>query len=116
MRRELTLSEIAEVMRDVTRRNQCGAYPDATGALFEVTVELARKLPKTEQDAFVTQCNPNRVMRCTCEDVYCRVCGPAQGNHQCPICEGWSIDGGCPAPDECRARVERFADYRRITR
>lgn len=28
-------------------------------------------------------------MPCMCGDLYCRSCGPAQGNRYCPACNEW---------------------------
>lgn len=38
-----------------------------------------------------------------CGDLYCRSCGPAQGNDRCPFCGAWSADGGCEQPAICAA-------------
>ena len=36
---------------------------------------------------------------CMCGDLCCPSCGPAQGNHKCPICGEW-VTEGCPHIDE----------------
>lgn len=38
-------------------------------------------------------------MACMCGDTHCSSCGPAQGNHRCPICRAWA-DDGCEHFDE----------------
>lgn len=38
---------------------------------------------------------------CMCGDLYCGSCGPAQGNHKCPACGRWSMDGECDNPQKC---------------
>jgi len=32
-------------------------------------------------------------MACMCGDYCCWSCGPAQGNHKCPICNEWASEG-----------------------
>lgn len=32
-------------------------------------------------------------MPCMCGDACCPSCGPAQGNHKCPICNEWMSEG-----------------------
>lgn len=48
-------------------------------------------------------------MACMCGDICCPSCGPAQGNHHCPICGNWSSDGGCDSPDGCNEKLEAYA-------
>ena len=54
-------------------------------------------------------------MACMCGDFCCSSCGPAQGNHRCPICREWASDccehldgetGGLKA--EFQAEAERI--------
>ena len=49
-------------------------------------------------------------MSCMCGDLYCKSCGPAQGNWQCSICGAWSAEGGCEKPQECAAQEQREAE------
>lgn len=44
---------------------------------------------------------------CNCGDLYCRTCGPKQGNHYCVYCRSWDADGGCPNPDKCWIEDQR---------
>jgi hypothetical protein len=46
---------------------------------------------------------------CTCGDVYCPFCGPAQGNFKCTWCGKWSMDGGCDDPKACKEAGDRYA-------
>lgn len=49
-------------------------------------------------------------MACMCGDLYCRSCGPAQGNHRCDACGRWNLDGGCADPAKCGAELKQFAE------
>jgi hypothetical protein len=46
-------------------------------------------------------------MSCTCGDLCCSSCGPAQGNYRCEVCGRWASEG-CESPEECAALVVRL--------
>ena len=45
-----------------------------------------------------------------CGDTYCWSCGPAQGNHKCPNCGRWSLDGPCDDPAACEKACKEQAE------
>lgn len=47
---------------------------------------------------------------CMCGDLYCKSCGPAQGNSYCSVCGSWSMDGGCADPVKCSKAAEAAAN------
>jgi hypothetical protein len=49
-------------------------------------------------------------MSCMCGDLYCRSCGPAQGNYRCDACGAWSMDGGCVKPEDCAETQRQMAE------
>lgn len=54
-------------------------------------------------------------MHCICGDYYCLSCGPAQGNHHCPVCGSWSWDGGCEDEDQCqKLEIEMYQPEKEI--
>jgi hypothetical protein len=46
-------------------------------------------------------------MACMCGDLYCRSCGPAQGNSFCQNCGRWTDEGGCFEPEVCDAELQK---------
>ena len=52
-------------------------------------------------------------MPCMCGDPYCWSCGPAQGNYRCPVCNKWTMDGGCEDEEKCNAILEEEARQER---
>lgn len=46
-------------------------------------------------------------MTCMCGDLYCKSCGPAQGNHECSACGRWLADGPCDDPQKCAELVQK---------
>jgi len=47
---------------------------------------------------------------CMCGDIYCHSCGPAQGNHKCPVCGVRSYDGECVDPAACEKAEREMED------
>lgn len=47
-------------------------------------------------------------MACMCGDFCCNSCGPAQGNHRCPICHVWASEG-CAHLEENGSLKSEFA-------
>lgn len=43
---------------------------------------------------------------CYCGDLCCPSCGPAQGNHRCPICRAWFSEGCDHLGDDGQVRPE----------
>ena len=43
-------------------------------------------------------------MPCMCGDIYCRSCGPAQGNHYCSNCGEWQDEHGEPGSEHDNER------------
>ena len=50
-------------------------------------------------------------MTCMCGDLYCKSCGPGQGNDYCPVCGKWSLDGGCDDPKACEKILAKWDAY-----
>jgi len=49
-------------------------------------------------------------MPCMCGDLYCKSCGPAQGNSYCDVCGAWATDGGCEKPEQCAAAAKTMLE------
>ena len=47
---------------------------------------------------------------CMCGDIRCWSCGPAQGNHKCPVCGKWDDEGGCEYPEVCEDALNELYD------
>lgn len=47
---------------------------------------------------------------CMCGDICCSSCGPAQGNHHCPYCGSWTMDGGCADPAKCKTADDQYCE------